>query len=134
MTCFWDAILRQLRGDSEGARLLCGGAGAALPRTPSDLVATFKRRNVATAGLAWQGQELTSQQLEENQEWVRDYVIRDIGGGHLTSACDPFFCLLAHLARVRVEHAYTGHTVMYQPGGGPVRRVYRFRSSRGHMH
>lgn len=128
MACFWNGILRALRRDPEGQRRMGS------PRTPTQLVEAFHQRNVATEGLRWQGEELQQEQLRENVEWVRDYDARLVTQGHLTSACDPFLCLLAHVCACRVEHVYDRHTIVYEPARSVLARtVYHFRSSRSHF-
>jgi len=120
MACFWVAILRRFK----------------IPgvTNPSSLLAHLKQRNTMTPDVTWQGENLSAQQQRENFEWVRDYAPNQVNGGHFTSACDPFFCLLCQLFRVEIQHVYATVTLRYVPRtpSDPA-TVYTFRSNQSHM-
>lgn len=123
MTCFWNAILRNLRSNND--EIFSG------VKTPTQLVNTFKEKNKQTPNVFWQGKKLSKDELKENYTWIKDYDVRKIRNGHLTSACDPFFCLLASLLNINIKHNYAGHHIMYTVPNS--KKTWNFTSSRSHM-
>ena len=97
---------------------------------PELFVQALKQKNRQTPHVRWQGQLPTPQQLRENEEWVRDYNVNGIRGGHLTSA-DPFMYLMSDVLQVRIEHTYQGHKIVFEPP--EPRYSVRVCSNGGHM-
>jgi hypothetical protein len=131
MTCVWDSLIAGVR-DADMQRVLALSKHQARSR-PELFVNALKRHNRPTPRVRWQGATLREQELSENQEWVRDYNVAAIRGGHDTSASDPFFYLVSDLFGVTIQHAYRGHTIVFEPPT-PPRYTIRVCSNSGHMH
>ena len=129
MTCVWDSLIAGVR-DADMQRVLSLSKRQAQTR-PEMFVEALKRHNRPTPHVRWQGTHLREQELKENQEWVRDYNVGAIRGGHDTSASDPFFYLVSDLFGVEIQHAYRGHNIRFEPQ--TVRYAIRVCSNSGHM-
>ena len=125
MTCFWDAILRNLRSNSDVYKILNNA------NSPKELVTVLKAKNTLTTCIIWQEEQFTKLQLKENHEWIKDYDISMIHKGHMTSSCDPFFCLLVYLLNIKIIHNYSGHEIIYSSKS--PKKTFKFSSSKSHM-
>lgn len=125
MTCVWQSILHGIREDADADAFLGGR------RSPRDLVEALKGRNAATPDVKWQGETLSEQAQRENQEWIRDYDVGGIGGGHLVSMADPFMLLLCQVLRVEIVH--NGAHGSVRMGVDNPRYAIRLSSDGGHM-
>ena len=129
MTCFWDGIINQLRPD-DYAKI-----GFNPPANARELVVLLKCFNQRTPCVRWNGNTLTSKQIEENIEHIRSFDMNSIHNGYDCSICDPFLLLATDLFEVEMRHRYLGlHTMIYQPCVNvAIRRVVRFSSDSGHF-
>lgn len=130
MTCVWDSLIAGVR-DADMQRVLSLNKQQARAR-PEMFVQALKQRNRPTPGVRWQGASLREQEMKENQEWIRDYNVHGIRGGHDTSASDPFFYLVSDLFGVEIQHTYRGHHIRFDPPG-TSRYAIRVCSNSGHM-
>ena len=131
MTCVWDSIIAGVR-DTDMQRVLTLSKQQAQAR-PELFVSALKHRNRPTPDVRWQGTTLRKQELLENQEWVHNYNIAGIRGGHDTSASDPFFYLISDLFGVAIQHTYRGNTIRFEPPSAPHYTI-QICSNSGHMH
>ena len=140
MTCFWDGILNALK-DDDWSYIQMNPIIPPKLRPPSNtrnvraFIAWLK--NIAAAlhhdiiPISWQSKVLTSKFCTEVFESITNYDINGIGGGHLTSCCDPFMCLICYIFRVCIEHNYNGHMVIYNIND--FRKKIYFQSDIGHF-
>lgn len=130
MACFWNGILARLTPTERRSM----GPG------PADLKRFLRSANRPSRRCRWQGQPRSEAEIAEAVAWIRDDTA-DVHGGHLTSSCDPYLCLLVELLGVDVVHMYNGARIVYQCDpppqarpGTPRRRTLRFGSTRSHFY
>tara|TARA_Y100000741_G_C18250803_1_gene557240 strand:- start:698 stop:1078 length:381 start_codon:yes stop_codon:yes gene_type:complete len=123
MTCFWDSILSSL--NDEDLRIL------GTNRHRKNLIIALKNKNKITTTL-WQGSNLSQKEREESFDAVKDYNIKGIFNGHLTSICDYFLLLISDLLNLSIEHRFLNTKIIYTPLGN-VRRHIKFKSNNGHF-
>jgi len=127
MSCFWDALIREL-SDAEATR-----AGLAGHKRPTE----FARQLISLAASSfvltkWQGRELTEQQRRENAAAVAAYDVSNVNNGYYCGSCDPFLLLLSHLAGVHIRHRTPSGTFEYT-SQYPDARWMELRSTSNHM-
>ena len=123
MTCFWDSILSSL--SDEDLQIL------GTNRKRENLITVLKEKNKITTSL-WLGNDLSSKERKESFDAVKDYNIKGIYNGHLTSICDYFLLLISDLLNLSIEHRFLHTNINYSPIGN-VRRHIRFKSNSGHF-
>ena len=124
MTCFWDSILTSLNKDD--FKIL--GHETKLNRV--DFIQDLKNKNTLIS-TKWCGKELKEQEKREHFEAIKCYNIKGIGRGHLTSICDSFLLLIAHLYKVNINHQYLSTNVSYTIDD--ARKTLSFKSNKGHF-
>lgn len=129
MTCVWDSLISSIP-DEEMRRVLGVEKSRMHPRR---FVEALQARNRRTSGVLWQGHVLREQEMKENREWIGDYNVAGINGGHNTSAADPFLCLICDLFGAAITHNYCGHIIRFSPAGGAPRFTIHVVSNTSHM-
>lgn len=108
MSCFWDALIRELRPE-EAAR--AGVEGITDARRFAQALQSRGRTVFVTA--TWQGGALSERERREHASAVEAYDVASVGGGYLCAACDPFLLLLSHAAGVNVRLRFDGTLIEY---------------------
>ena len=124
MTCFWDSILASLNKDD--FKIL--GHGAKLNRV--NFIQDLKNKNTLIS-TKWCGKELKDQEKKEHFAAIECYNIKGIAQGHLTSICDSFLLLIAHLYKVNIKHKYLDTDITYSVKES--RKTLSFKSNKGHF-
>lgn len=107
MTCFWNAIEQALTNED---RTLLGMTA----RGHHGVISALKKINTPVTGLIWQGKYLTPKYAVEAKEAVRAYDANTALGGYLTSACDPFLCILASALSVNITFFFNSNRCDFQ--------------------
>lgn len=122
MTCFWSAILQTLNHQDKQLLQLSSSAREA------DIVNALKKTIInnnhnnndvnvnaihCLNHVLWQGQSLSPKFISECYEWIRDYNVKGIYGGHLTSSCDPFLILLCGILGWNIQFHYQRAFIQY---------------------
>ena len=123
MTCFWDSITSSLL--DEDWRFL------GINRNREKLIKTLQDKNKLVTTL-WQGKPLSNKEKEEHFKTIKNYNIKGIYGGHMTSTCDSFLLLICEILNVNIEHRYL-HTVISYASSNKARKTLRYRSNGGHF-
>lgn len=122
--CVWSALLHGVVG------LETNGATG-----PKSLLALIRKRLVKCMSrgmpwsVAWQGSELSQQEVEEIQEAVLKGI--RIEDGYLCSACDPLLLAFAAAFHVDVYHDFLDTCFKFEVPD--AKRIVHLRSSLGHM-
>lgn len=117
MTCFWSAILQTL--NHQDRQLLQIGSSArevdvvtAIKKwitdtdTNTDRDTYITHRKSIFSRVLWQGHSFSPKFISECYEWIKDYNIHGIYGGHLTSSCDPFLLFLCGFLGWNIKFHY----------------------------
>lgn len=125
MACFWVGLRSKVPSI------------AAMTKTPDDVLDLLQRKNQLCTDVTWQGERLSSTALLENFCSIRDYTENGhrTGGGHLTSACDPFLLLVSHVFRCDIDFRFvnTDICIRYVGAGAGTLPLYKFSSSSSHF-
>ena len=124
MTCFWDGILSSL--DENDFQVVNEKKNNI--RTFIDLL---KKLNRKTPNVTWNGEPLTSRQLDENYNAIEAYDKNNISAGYLCSTCDPFLLLIAEVFKINIQHKYLGRTMTYTVANH--RKTVSYKSDGGHF-
>ena len=128
MSCYWDAIIREL-SEQEAAR-----AGLAGIKDPVVFATKLKEAGANCFVLSkWQGAALSEQQRRENAAAVAAYNTDTVRDGYYCGSCDPFLLLVAHVAGVNIHHETPTGTFDYS-SQYPAARWITLRSNSRHMH
>ena len=125
MTCFWDGIFKSLNNDDFK---LIGEKKTNI----RNFINILKIKNTQMNDVLWQKTKLKKQEIKEHMEAIKDYNIRKIHGGHLTSSCDSFLLLVCQLFQVKIIHRYMKHTIIYQ-NLKKERKTLSYSSSNSHF-
>jgi len=127
MTCFWDALIRELQIDNE-RHIILGNY-----TNPVDLVNCLKSKNTNTNNITWQDEILGEKQKEENYEWIKTYNESNINNGHLTSTADPFLILISFLMDIKIILNYCNSEIIISPPVNKIRYTIKLNNSNSHM-
>ena len=130
MTCFWDAILSTL--DKNDYPLLGVPKNRRITKQQFITILKSKSKIDFLNNITWNGEKFSNKEQLEHREAIQTYNIKGIGNGHDTSSCDSFLLLLSHLLRVKIEHYYMNHKIIYS--FQTPRKIIRFGSNRGHFY
>ena len=120
MSCFWTSILHACRKH----KLIENNSNI------DQVCRKVMEMNTITDKVLFNGKKLEKKLLEENFEAVKNYDATGIRSGHLTSSCEPFFCLLAQLTNSTIVFNFNGHEMKFDGGSS---NIIRFRSNRSHI-
>lgn len=126
MSCFWDALIRELNAQ-EATRADVSGV-----TRPYEFVQRLKAQQPFVM-TRWQGQLLTEQQRAENAAAIAQYDLATTGDGYDCGSSDPFLLLVAHVAGVHIRHR-TPHGTFEYTSMHPDARWITLVSNHGHMH
>ena len=85
--------------------------GLSLLATPEMILKALKKHNAPPYAVCFQGKQIQAKFARECKRDVEVYSA-PLHGGHLTSSCDPFLLLCAHLLRWRILHKYAGNNII----------------------
>ena len=122
MTCVWTGLMQGLTANDK--KMI--GTNSAV-----NFVKWLKQKNCKTTDVKWNGQNLTSLQLKENMEAIKELKINTIQRGYFCSTFEPFIFLYAQLFTVNVSHNYMGHMMKYT--NYKAKRTVYLTSSAGHL-
>ena len=80
----------------------------------------------------WNGFLLKEQEIKEHMEMIKNYNIKGIYNGHLTSTCDSFLLLITSLFKLNINHRYLSFLIRYKYDGNE-RGILNVSSNRGHF-
>jgi len=126
MSCFWDALIQELRAKRAMTN----------PMNPKVLAELLKKNNVQTLNVRWQDEKLSSKQLQENFHHVKIYDSDSVNSGYWCSTFDPFLFLTCELFKVHISHIYLTTRIEYKyisHESCPVIPTLQFRSSSSHF-
>jgi hypothetical protein len=128
MSCFWVGLQAKVPRIAEMAK------------SPDDVLSLLQRKNQLCTDVTWQGERLSPTALLENFCSVRDYTENGhrTGGGHLTSACDPFLLLVSQVFRCDIDFRFVNTNIQIRyvgadTGTGTGIPIYKFNSSSSHF-
>jgi len=107
MTCFWDAIRKNLNPNDYTKIELNHNV------SHEEFVTQLKLKNKAVTQVKWQGEYPSKLQRTENYIHVRDFKVSSIRNGYDCSIADPFLFLVADLFNISIYHNYNGHMIVY---------------------
>lgn len=128
MSCFWDALIRELTPEEKAT------ANLPLGPDPIPFAEALQKAGASCVVLTtWQSLPLKETERRENAKAVREFNPAGVANGYLCGACDAFLLLVCQVTGVNIR--YTNGTqcfeyVSIRPGA----RWVGLRSSRGHMH
>lgn len=136
MTCFWDAILAKLPKETIQKWLgdIYGASTGVSPKHTFINMLKARVEDVNINDVIWNDVQLSSTEISEYIQWIREYDVGGIEQGHDTSVCDPFLVLICHIFIYDIDHAYNGVTLRYRNTNNrnTDRRLF-LTSDRGHM-
>ena len=125
MTCYWDSIYQEL--ELEDYKIL----GVNKPNNIEGLIQILKNKNKIMDNVTWQDKYLSKKKKKEHYKAIKEYNIRDIKNGHLTSVCDSFLLLICELLNITIEHRFMNVPIKYTRNMS--RKLIRFTSNTGHF-
>ena len=127
MTCFWDGILKGLHKDDLN---LYGISN----KNKEAFISFLKSKNSVKEfkNVRWNGFLLKKQEIDEHMEMIKNYDIKGIYNGHLTSTCDSFLLLICSLFKLNINHRYLSCNIRYKCLSD-IRGTLNFSSNRGHF-
>ena len=97
MTCFWDALRNKLNISMDNMIF----------------VIHLKNNNTKENNILWNDEKLSTKQVEENYEHIKNFNEKSIFNGYDCSICDPFLILICNLYNININHNYNGYTMKY---------------------
>ena len=132
MTCFWNGIIQRL--NNEDYKII--GIQPLKKRNINDIknfinhLKKISEKN--NFNIKWQNKDLNDIEKTDLKTFIKEYNVNGIGGGHLTSSCDPFLCLLTDLLKCKIEFNYCNHKILFESKDN-IRKTFQFRGTRGHF-
>ena len=114
MTCFWDALRNKLNITIDNTTFV-----------------EHLKNNNTKVNILWNGDKLSTKQIEENYEHITNFNQNSIFNGYDCSICDPFIILICNLYNVNINHNYNGYTMEYLKNSDF--KILHFRSNTGHF-
>ena len=94
MTCFWDALRSSLNiEDYEFANIK-------KPNSHKEFIQTLQNNIQSMDNILWQNEIIKPREIKEHTDAIKEYNIRAINSGHLTSTCDSFLLLICSLFKI----------------------------------
>lgn len=124
MTCFWDSILTCLNNDD----FIFLGHTSKLNR--EQFIYDLKNHNKLVT-TEWCGSILKNQEKNEHFQAIKNYNVKGIYNGHLTSICDSFLLLISDLFRININHRFINTNISYSVSN--PRKTLSFTSDHGHF-
>ncbi len=127
MTCFWDGILNGLQMTDLNLYDISN-------KNKEAFITFLKSKNSHELfkKVRWNGFLLKEQEIKEHIEMIKNYNIKGIYNGHLTSTCDSFLLLITSLFKLNIYHRYLSCLIRYQYDGDQ-RGIINVSSNRGHF-
>ena len=101
MTCVWKGLLEGLKK----IKLIPNKCNV------DTFVKNIKKNNLKTINVAYNGEKLTQQMIEENFQRIKE--ISNIEKGYLCSTCDPLMLLICELYNVNIIHRFLDNNIKY---------------------
>lgn len=119
MTCFWDGVRKGLQ----------------ITISNNDFIDYLKQNNKLEeqSHILWNNIELTTKQLQENQQHIVDFNINTIQRGYDCSICDPFIILICQLYLVNINHNFNGYLMKYTHNIVNNYKTLEFKSDKRHF-
>lgn len=133
MSCFWNGIISAIT--IQQFKKVFPTIPPRNP-TPKELITLLQQHAVKTDQVTWNGQQLSSQELDENLEAITSYDNNVFNQGYLCSACEPFLLLICQLFQFKIIHIYNGVTITYEPQPQPhttPQQLIKFGSNKSHF-
>jgi len=125
MTCFWDALRSSLNiKDYEFANIK-------KPNSHKEFIQALQNNIQSMDNILWQNEIIKPQEIKEHISAIKEYNIRAINSGHLTSTCDSFLLLICSLFNLNIIQNYRGNIIKYTCHN--PRRVIKFKNNSGHF-
>ncbi len=127
MTCFWDGILNGLQKTDLNLYDISN-------KNKEAFITFLKSKNSYELfkKVRWNGFLLKEQEIKEHIEMIKNYNIKGIYNGHLTSTCDGFLLLITSLFKLNINHRYLSCLIRYKYDGNS-RGIMNVSSNRGHF-
>ena len=127
MTCFWDGILNGLQKTDLNLYDISN-------KNKEAFITFLKSKNSHELfkKVRWNGFLLKEQEIKEHIEMIKNYNIKGIYNGHLTSTCDGFLLLITSLFKLNINHRYLSCLIRYKYDGNS-RGIMNVSSNRGHF-
>ena len=108
MSCFWDSLINKLNKEDISSILQIN------EYSPKAFSNGLKNENKKVKNVLWNGNELSSNEKQENFDHIKEYDIQSVKNGYLCSTCDPFLLLLCELFTIEIIHHYNGVIINYK--------------------
>ena len=130
MTCFWNGILASLT--TENFNFI--GLDRKKYRKPEIFIQLLKDRNefINAWHVNWNNTPLSNRETIEIKQSIKEYDIKGIHRGHLTSTCEPFLILVSQIFHVNIHHKFINVPITYTFLHSP-RKTLKFKNNRGHF-
>ena len=128
MSCFWDSLIKSICEEDKNQYF---NTILNVPLNPHNFVVILKEVNQKTNNILWNNEELTEQQIVENQEAIKEYNKDMTTAGYYCSTFDPFLFLLAEYLEIEINHNYNGNMIIYKHKKNN-RYVIKISSDSGH--
>lgn len=122
MSCVWDSLLTGLRK---------GKIKLNFKTDPVKLIMYLKENNQITKNITVNNEKLTTKQLEENKEAIKELNKKVASNGYWCSTCDPVLILFCEIFRVSIIHTYLSSTIKYYHSSPKF--TICLSSNKGHM-
>ena len=126
MTCFWDGILQSL--DNNDFNKL----NISKTHNIKNLIQLLKKKNTVDINITWNNEKLTTNQLHENFQHIKNYNENSIYSGYDCSFCDPFLILICHLFSLEIHHNYIRYMMIYK--SIDPKKLINYGSNSGHFY
>lgn len=116
MSCVYDRIIKELKLKKT---------------TPDKLLKYLQKNNKLTTNVLWQYEELSTKQLQENYNRIKE--ISNTDQGYDCSTCDPLLLLICELYCVSITHTFSDSMVVYTNINANSKKRLIISSSLDHM-
>jgi len=126
MSCFWDSLINKLNKEDISSILQIN------EYSPKAFSNGLKNENKKVENVLWNGNELSSNEKQENFDHIKEYDIQSVKNGYLCSTCDPFLILLSEIFQIKIIHHYDGVIINYE-NQLKINNEITIHSNKGHM-
>lgn len=134
MSCFWDALLRQMQPE-DAHKLGVDTSKETWPSAHSLLLGL--QRAATTVDLVkcvlWQGEPLSVREAQEHASALAEISSDEFGRGHWTGSCDSVLLYVCALLQVSIDHRMMGIPISYVYKQEMVHRTLILHSNSSHM-